>query len=171
MYDAASTSPSPPISSLVRAIFETEFFHSLKRPPVLLVGGLEAWKREVGDQDVVRGTSIGGDAPMVNVSKETTPEPTPGMSPIIPERSDGNPQLADSHARWVPGSRPRAGTQDSIVSGSRERSRTYYAAQTPARFVHLFMDQLSELDVFSVPHRHKTSLNSILGDVWSGNLP
>jgi ubiquitin carboxyl-terminal hydrolase 8 len=135
MYDAASTSPSPPISSLVRAIFETEFIHSLKRPPVLLVGGLEAWKREVGDQDVVRGTVIGSDASVVSVVKENFPEVTVRTSPIIPELPSANAQPADHHAKWVPGSRPSAGPQDSVVSGLRERSRTYYAAQTPARSV------------------------------------
>lgn len=137
MYDATSTALTPPTSNLVRAIFETEFIHSLKRPPVLLVGGLEAWKREVGDQGIVRGTAVGGDSVVVNGVKENIPESTASTGPIVPEFPNTSAST-DPHARWVPSSRPRAGTQDSIVSGTRERSRTYYSTHTPARFVGLF---------------------------------
>jgi ubiquitin carboxyl-terminal hydrolase 8 len=55
IYDEASKtpgSPDEPISSLIRAIYETAFRKALKRVPVLLIGGLEAWKREFGDEEL-----------------------------------------------------------------------------------------------------------------------
>lgn len=42
------------MSALFRAIFENEFHRPLKRPPMLLVGGLTAWKKEVDDENVLR---------------------------------------------------------------------------------------------------------------------
>ena len=42
------------MSSLFRAIYENEFHRPLKRPPMLLVGGLAAWKKEVDDENVLR---------------------------------------------------------------------------------------------------------------------
>lgn len=42
------------MSALFRAIFENEFHRPLKRPPMLLVGGLAAWKKEVDDENVLR---------------------------------------------------------------------------------------------------------------------
>jgi ubiquitin carboxyl-terminal hydrolase 8 len=56
IYDDASETPGPPdapLAKLIRAIYETAFRKILKRVPVLLVGGLEAWKREFGDQELV----------------------------------------------------------------------------------------------------------------------
>jgi hypothetical protein len=56
IYDDASETPGPPdapLSRLIRAIYETAFRKILKRVPVLLIGGLEAWKREFGDQELV----------------------------------------------------------------------------------------------------------------------
>lgn len=56
IYDDASETPGPPdapLARLIRAIYETAFRKILKRVPVLLIGGLEAWKREFGDQELV----------------------------------------------------------------------------------------------------------------------
>ena len=47
MYDADSESFGPsntPMSLAMRIIFENEFQRVLKRPPVILVGGIKAWK-------------------------------------------------------------------------------------------------------------------------------
>lgn len=134
IYDAASTVVTPPIANLVRAIFETEFIHSLKRPPVLLVGGLAAWKQEVGDMGVMKSISLGGEAVVVNGVKERPPEAATSASSIVPEYPNANAP-PDPHARWVPSSRPRGGTPDFVVPGLKERSRTYYPIQPPARFV------------------------------------
>lgn len=47
--DGSSTSFSPPhLAALNKAIYELEFYKRLSRPPILLVGGLAAWKKELG---------------------------------------------------------------------------------------------------------------------------
>ncbi|KAI0296552.1 hypothetical protein B0F90DRAFT_1811293 [Multifurca ochricompacta] len=56
IYDDASETPGPPdapLARLVRAIYETAFRKILKRVPVVLIGGLESWKREFGDRELV----------------------------------------------------------------------------------------------------------------------
>jgi ubiquitin carboxyl-terminal hydrolase 8 len=57
IYDDASESPGPPdapLARLVRAIYETAFRKILKRVPVLLIGGIEAWKHEFGERELVK---------------------------------------------------------------------------------------------------------------------
>ncbi|PCH36193.1 hypothetical protein WOLCODRAFT_51933, partial [Wolfiporia cocos MD-104 SS10] len=51
VYDNASESfgdVNTPPSILSQAIYEVVFRKNLKRPQVLLVGGLQAWKKEFG---------------------------------------------------------------------------------------------------------------------------
>lgn len=59
VYDSSSTSFHPgdqkPLSILIRLISEQAFRKMLKRMPMLLIGGIEAWKREVGDIELIRG--------------------------------------------------------------------------------------------------------------------
>lgn len=65
--DEGSTSippPPSPLSALIRAIFETEFRKALKRPPILLVGGMSGWKKDLG-------------LAMTQVSKSMTTSETP----------------------------------------------------------------------------------------------
>jgi ubiquitin carboxyl-terminal hydrolase 8 len=65
-YDDASKSPGPPdapFAKLVRAIYETEFRKILKRVPVLLVGGINGWKREFGEEELVKAEALVGPAP------------------------------------------------------------------------------------------------------------
>ncbi|CCM01336.1 uncharacterized protein FIBRA_03385 [Fibroporia radiculosa] len=50
---------SSPLSSLVRAIYEVAFRKFLKHSPMLLVGGLQAWKKEFGEAELVRGSTSG----------------------------------------------------------------------------------------------------------------
>jgi hypothetical protein len=60
MYDERSTSlgsVSSPISALSRSIFENEFHRPLKRPPMLLLGGLKAWKETVGEDGILKRVS------------------------------------------------------------------------------------------------------------------
>ena len=55
IYDDTSETPGPsdaPLSRLERAIYETAF-RKIKSVPVLLVGGLDAWKREFGEREIV----------------------------------------------------------------------------------------------------------------------
>ncbi|KAL6309343.1 hypothetical protein BKA93DRAFT_821670 [Sparassis latifolia] len=60
VYDDKSETfgpPSSPLSIFVRAIYEVAFSKYLKHPPMLLVGGLHAWKREFGDRELIQGAS------------------------------------------------------------------------------------------------------------------
>lgn len=53
VYDQSSQTLGPansPMSILVRLISEQAFTKLLKRMPMMLVGGFDAWRREVGDQ-------------------------------------------------------------------------------------------------------------------------
>ena len=43
--------------NLSKAIYEREFSKPLKRAPLILVGGFEAWKKEIG-QDGIAGTVV-----------------------------------------------------------------------------------------------------------------
>ncbi|PPQ64351.1 hypothetical protein CVT24_008420 [Panaeolus cyanescens] len=59
VYDQSSTSfgsTNSPLSIIVRVIREQAFKKILKRPPMMLVGGLDAWKKDVGDAEVIKGT-------------------------------------------------------------------------------------------------------------------
>ena len=53
--DEDSTRNSPAASALIRAIYERSFTKILRNIPMLLVGGLKAWKEEFGDSEVVHG--------------------------------------------------------------------------------------------------------------------
>ena len=60
IYDNSSSAFIPgseilPISVLVRLIFEQAFRRTLKRMPMLLVGGIDAWKKEFGENGLIRG--------------------------------------------------------------------------------------------------------------------
>ncbi|KAM6497275.1 ubiquitin carboxyl-terminal hydrolase 4 [Amanita muscaria] len=58
VYDQNSISfggHSSPLNILVRAIMENAFRRMLKRAPMMLVGGLDAWKKNFGDSELVRG--------------------------------------------------------------------------------------------------------------------
>ncbi|KAI0924296.1 hypothetical protein AcW2_005215 [Taiwanofungus camphoratus] len=60
VYDASSETfgdSHSPLSILVRAIYETAFRKFLKHPPMLLVGGLQSWKQEFGEAELVRGAT------------------------------------------------------------------------------------------------------------------
>ncbi|KIJ55284.1 hypothetical protein M422DRAFT_23895 [Sphaerobolus stellatus SS14] len=152
VYDKASSSTTSAVSSLVQAIFEKEFIHPLRRVPVFLIGGIEAWKREAGSDGVVTGKMNGSEPSPTSGSKSTALSPSPEPShntsaPLNPTNNDvlmptpapsGPPPVSplptsqhssasgahDPHERWIP-TRPRSSTQD---SGDR---RPHYATQTP----------------------------------------
>ncbi|SRR6266545_2949333 len=67
IYDTSSStfptgSEISPISVLVRLIFEQAFKRTLKRMPMLLVGGIDAWKKEFGDNELIRGPGYTSEA-------------------------------------------------------------------------------------------------------------
>lgn len=60
VYDESSKTfgnEHSPLSVLVRAISEQAFKKMLKRMPMLLVGGIEAWKKDMKENGLVRGPS------------------------------------------------------------------------------------------------------------------
>ena len=62
-----SYSANTALSALVQAIYETAFKKCLRHAPMLLVGGLDAWKREFGDDGADRGVSSSGSlTPVLN---------------------------------------------------------------------------------------------------------
>lgn len=69
IYDTSSSSygsDTSPISILLRLIWEQAFKKMLRRMPMLLVGGIEAWKKEFGEREIVRSPSC---APGVEIRK------------------------------------------------------------------------------------------------------
>lgn len=59
LYDASSEAydNGGPLSTFVRLVYEHALRKALRSPPMLLIGGLQAWKMEFGDNDVTRGAS------------------------------------------------------------------------------------------------------------------
>jgi hypothetical protein len=67
IYDENSNSPghtTSPMSVLSRSIFEREFHRPLKWPPMILIGGLQAWKATVPDDDIIRRQSPSSAGPV-----------------------------------------------------------------------------------------------------------
>ncbi|KAH6915772.1 ubiquitin carboxyl-terminal hydrolase 4 [Coprinopsis sp. MPI-PUGE-AT-0042] len=61
VYDQSSASfgdSDSPLSVLVRIISEQAFKKMLKRMPMMLVGGLDAWKNELGPPELAKGTPV-----------------------------------------------------------------------------------------------------------------
>ncbi|KAI0058855.1 cysteine proteinase [Artomyces pyxidatus] len=97
IYDDSSKTFGPldsPISSLVRAIYETAFRKILKKYPILLVGGLGAWRKEFGDSQLYKqeyGTLDMSSVPTPTLPSSSTLEsfrlppvptsPLPGRAP------------------------------------------------------------------------------------------
>jgi len=110
VYDEQSTlfgSEKSPMNLLVRIIHELAFKKMLKRMPMLLVGGIEAWRREIGDSDIVRG-----DPGMEVVRAVPKRDPSPTTLPSSP--NPNNPftngvhvnHTGGSHQIWTPKQRP-----------------------------------------------------------------
>ncbi|KAF9560109.1 cysteine proteinase [Agrocybe pediades] len=77
IYDESSQSyggERSPLSILTRIMYENEFKKMLKRPSMMLVGGIEAWKRTFNDNELIRGSSY------MEIEK---PVPTRGVSNSI----------------------------------------------------------------------------------------
>lgn len=109
VYDHSSTtfgSEKSPLNVVVRLIYEQAFRKMLKRSPIMLVGGFEAWKRDIGDAEIVRGHSP------IDMHK-----PVPSRTPSNALLSNGNghismnpytngtshtPDAQPSHELWTP---------------------------------------------------------------------
>jgi hypothetical protein len=85
------------MSALFRAIFENEFHRPLKRPPMLLVGGLAAWKKEVDDENVLRRLP----SPVPPSPHQLAPAPAFGPpSPSGSEESLSDNAPSPKHTRY-----------------------------------------------------------------------
>ncbi|KAJ7251294.1 ubiquitin carboxyl-terminal hydrolase 4 [Mycena rebaudengoi] len=76
VYDQSSQTlggSTSPMSILVRLISETAFTKLLKRMPMTLVGGFDAWRREIGEQEVTNSQSV------PPLPKTTPPNGTAGL--------------------------------------------------------------------------------------------
>jgi ubiquitin carboxyl-terminal hydrolase 8 len=108
IYDDDSEMPGPPdapLARLIRAIYETAFRKILKRVPVLLIGGLEAWKRLYGDQELVVERApvapIPVTAPLVSPPPQATEayvqsSPQPPVSQLAPVSRTSPPNAAST---------------------------------------------------------------------------
>ncbi|CDO68378.1 hypothetical protein BN946_scf184815.g25 [Trametes cinnabarina] len=133
IYDDSSETmndPRSPVSVLFEAIYEREFRKILKNMPMLLIGGLQAWKREFGDVELIRagtasprhpsplvGLANGTGSPMVNGKSITesvsvaAPVPSAPSAPFgdlagltMGRSRSGTEPLMDSNAPrpWIP---------------------------------------------------------------------
>jgi ubiquitin carboxyl-terminal hydrolase 8 len=87
IYDSSSSnfgSDTTPISVLLRLVWEQAFKKMLKRMPMLLVGGIEAWKKEFGENEIVRSP---GHAPEVEIQK------------LVPLSKDHSVGVDNAHSR------------------------------------------------------------------------
>lgn len=106
VYDQSSTTfgdDSSPLSILVGIISERAFKKILKRMPMMLVGGLDAWKQEFGAAEVVRGEGFTDVVPKL-FSPPKSPNPnnpfTNGMFNTTNTNGD------HPHQVWTPQPRP-----------------------------------------------------------------
>lgn len=82
-------SSDSPLSVLVRLIGEQAIEKMLKRMPMLLVGGIEAWRREFGNSEIVRGEILAPEPqkPLPTDSQSSPssslPPPSPGLNIIF----------------------------------------------------------------------------------------
>jgi hypothetical protein len=135
-YDEASESFGPPssyISVLNRAIYENAFRKFLKNMPVLLIGGLHAWKREVGIDYLEATASVTTQQLSSNGHMNTTAHFT-SIGTSIPL-----PAPLPSSAQWTTSSASSSVTPTSISHASssghlNSRPRADTTPQPPASF-------------------------------------
>lgn len=90
VYDQSSISFSsnPLFGTLVQTIYERAFKKMLKRAPMILIGGMDAWKRDIGDAEIVRGGNSHTEAHRTGSDIIAQPSPMPFGSP-----NSNNPYL------------------------------------------------------------------------------
>lgn len=96
IYDDGSKTPGPPnapLARLIHAIYETAFRKILKRVPVLLIGGLEAWRHEFGVEELVVAETLVDPIPLAtppSTEVYVSPSPQPPAS-LLPQVSRPSP--------------------------------------------------------------------------------
>ncbi|KAG8221069.1 hypothetical protein J3R82DRAFT_2584 [Butyriboletus roseoflavus] len=104
LYDASSETydVTGPLSAFVRAVFDSAYRRFLRHTPMLLVGGLQAWKERFSDE-VVRGVS-GGTRASPHSILENGISSTSGAIPSsvsIPDASRNRQLPGSSHVNGV----------------------------------------------------------------------
>ncbi|KAI0738660.1 cysteine proteinase [Daedaleopsis nitida] len=108
IYDDSSENfndPGAPVSLLFQAIYEKAFRKFLRHMPMLLIGGIQAWKREYGDAELSRAGSAspGRHNPFTNVvngGATPTANGTPiAGTPIVPPAELKGLGLGHGHVR------------------------------------------------------------------------
>lgn len=93
VYDESSTSfasDNSPLSVLVRVTYEQAFRKMLRRMPIMLVGGIAAWKRDLKETELVRGSSF----VEAQIQKPTPTRTTPSALLL---NGTGNASYANGH--------------------------------------------------------------------------
>lgn len=150
VYDEASTTYGPkdfPLSVLVRLIGEQAIQKMLKRMPMLLVGGMEAWRRDMGGAEIIRGSGILSPDPQKSYFAENPTSPTPLMLSSSPRSKNPfltngstpivSPSIANSsndpHQVWTPQPRSDSNTTGfDLRSSTTEHRPQYFLEQTPS---------------------------------------
>jgi len=106
--DSSETHGDGPLSKLVTIVYEQAFSTILRNPPMLLLGGLKAWREEMGVDQVVLSAGVNGaDTPETKLGSSSASQPAsrfwtsttngtlPGASASpehrLPERLDESP--------------------------------------------------------------------------------
>ena len=123
MYNSSSTDFGPEGKALISAVYENEFMKNLKNPPVLLCGGLEAWKRDLGEEEVVRGREGSGiESGTGNGYSDKKRESQKAQPPPPPIQRVMTPTRASEQSRyWTPPTQPQ--TRDETILHSLPSSR------------------------------------------------
>lgn len=96
LYDQSSQtmgSSTSPMSTLVRLISEQAFTKLLKRMPMMLVGGLDAWRRDIGDLEITGSHST-------SLPRTMPPSGSAGPpTPISFSASSGSTSMSNGFSR------------------------------------------------------------------------
>ena len=123
VYDGSSRSfgdANSPLSTLVRVINERAFRKTLKRMPMMLVGGIEAWKREVGETELVKGTPLPLEIQRPTPRKDLpnsllSPKPNGNSHFLNGTGLDNSGNAVDPHEVWTPRQKPEELTMNGSV--------------------------------------------------------
>lgn len=137
IYDEASDrvgDARSPTSCLIRAIYETEFRKVLKNIPMLLVGGLQAWKREFGEAEVVH-SSVEASEPKtpLNLVNGTSSSRMNGMMlPSTPRTEVKSPPIG--HSRSPAETSMSTLSQTPSNSSNSSMVRSWSGAESPSEY-------------------------------------
>ena len=139
VYDQDSTTFTTPINILLRTISERAFKKMLRRMPMMLVGGLNEWKRKFGESAVVKGESGFPRSPKSPRSPTSdSPLPVPSTAMQLSTSPSQNGHLLNGNAR-LPSTSP-------LVSSSFLPPTDQSPMQSPRSSSHAPLTSHSEVD-------------------------